>query len=467
MNTHVVILAAGKGTRMKSARPKVLHRVAGQPLIERVLDVAAAVHPRTTTVVIGHQAEALKAALAEHGNLNFVVQEPQLGTAHALMTTEAALAGQSGLLVMLSGDAPLLTGRTLEKLVEHHRKTGAAATVVTAVVDNPRGYGRIVRTGEQIAHIVEEKDASPAERAIREINSGIYAFSLEGLFDAVRSIAAQNAQNEYYLPDLVAIYRRRGLIVETVTASNPDEIRGINSRSELAAVSRIVRDQKNAELMASGVTLEDPATAYVDAGVTIGADTILHPGVSLEGTTTIGAGCEIHSGARIVDSRIGDRVQILNHCVITNATVADDASVGPFAHLRAEADVRAKARVGNFVELKKTVLGAGSKANHLAYLGDATIGEKVNIGAGTITCNYDGAKKNQTVIEDGAFVGSDSQLIAPVTIGKGAYVGSGSTIRENVPAGALAVSAGRQRTIENWVADRRKRTKNQEPGTKD
>lgn len=455
MNTHVVILAAGKGTRMKSAQPKVLHRVAGQRLIDHVLATAAVLKPTTTTVVIGHQSETLTVALARYPGLTFVVQEPQLGTGHALMTCEAALAEQSGTLILLSGDVPLLTAATLKTLVDHHRTTGAAATVVTARVDAPHGYGRIVRTGEQIARIVEEKDASPAEREIREINSGIYALALEGLFDAVRSIAADNAQNEYYLPDLVAIYRRRGSIVETVTVPNPDEIRGINSRLELAAVSRIVRDQKTAELMAAGVTIEDPATAYIDAGVTIGTDTILHPLVSIEGSTTIGVGCEIHSGSRIVDSRIGDRVKILNHCVITSAVIADDACVGPFAHLRAEADIRARAKVGNFVELKKAVLGAGSKANHLAYLGDATIGANVNIGAGTITCNYDGVNKNQTVIEDGAFVGSDSQLIAPVTIGTGAYVGSGSTIRKDVPAGALAVSAGSQRTFENWTAERK------------
>jgi bifunctional UDP-N-acetylglucosamine pyrophosphorylase/glucosamine-1-phosphate N-acetyltransferase len=451
MHTHVVILAAGKGTRMKSALPKVLHRVAGQPLIERVLACAAVLRPRTITMVVGHQSESLKAALAGHEGLTFVVQEPQLGTAHALMTAEQALSGQKGLLVLLSGDVPLLTADTLEKLVDCHRTSGASASVITAIVDDPHGYGRIVRNGEQIARIVEEKDASPAERTIREINSGIYAFSLDGLFDAVRGIASHNAQSEYYLPDLVAIYRQRGSVVETVTVSNADEIRGINSRIELAAVSRIVRDRKNAELMASGVTIEDPATAYVDETVTIGPDTILHPGVSLEGRTAIGAGCEIHTGARIIDSQIGNRVTILNHCVITSSTIADDASVGPFAHLRPETDLRAKSKVGNFVELKKTVLGAGSKANHLAYLGDATIGEKVNIGAGTITCNYDGVSKAQTVIEDGAFVGSDTQLIAPVTVGKGAYVGSGSTIRENVPPGALAVSAGKQRNFEGWV----------------
>jgi len=245
--------------------------------------------------------------------------------------------------------------------------------------------------------------------------------------------------------------------VETITVSNPDEIRGVNSRSELAAASRVMREQKAAELMAAGVTIEDPATAYIDRGVTVGADTVIHPNVSLEGTTTIGAGCEIHSGSRIVDSQIGDRVTVFNHCVITSARLADDVSVGPFAHLRNEADVRARAKVGNFVELKKTVLGAGSKSMHLAYLGDATIGENVNVGAGTITCNYDGVNKNRTIIEDGAFIGSDSQLIAPVTVGKGAYVGSGTTIRESVPAGALAVSAGKQRTFENWVEERRKK----------
>jgi bifunctional UDP-N-acetylglucosamine pyrophosphorylase / glucosamine-1-phosphate N-acetyltransferase len=457
VDVHVVILAAGKGTRMKSALPKVLHRVAGQPLIEHVRAVAQTLCPRSTTVVIGHQAAALESALSGHPDITFVVQEPQLGTAHALLTTEPALRDATGMLVLLSGDVPLLAADTLKKLVDRHTSRRAAATVVTAVVDDPRSYGRIVRVGEQIARIVEDKDATSAEREIREINSGIYAFELAGLFDAVRSIAAENAQHEYYLPDLVAINRQRGRVVETVTVSNPDEIRGINSRIDLAAVSRIVRDQKTAELMASGVTIEDPATAYIDRDVTIGADTIVHPGVSLEGKTTIGAGCEIHSGARIVDSQLGDRVTVFNHCVIANAKLADDSRVGPFAHLRAGSDVRAHAKVGNFVELKKTVVGAGSKAGHLAYLGDATIGENVNIGAGTITCNYDGVKKNETIIEDGAFIGSDTQLIAPVTVGKGAYVGSGTTIRQNVPAGALAVSAGRQRNFEGWVEEKKKK----------
>lgn len=455
-DVHIVILAAGQGTRIKSARPKVLHRVAGTPMIAHVLEGARALKPRSVTVVVGHQADAVKSALSASTGLTYVVQEPQLGTGHALLTTEEVLKGATGTVILLSGDVPLLPAKTLQELLDRHHSTGAAATVLTAVLDAPRGYGRIVRSGEGIARIVEERDATPAERGIREINSGIYAFALEGLFDAVRAIASENAQREYYLPDLVAILRQLGRRVETMTIANPDEIRGINSRAELAEVSRIVRQQKNDELMEAGVTIEDPATTYVDRSVSIEADTILHPGVSLEGRTTIGAGCEIHSGARIVDSRIGDRVTILNHCVITGSTIANDVSIGPFAHLRPDSDVRDHAKVGNFVELKRTVLGPRSKANHLSYLGDATIGQNVNVGAGTITCNYDGVTKSQTVIEDGAFIGSDTQLVAPVTIKQGAYVGSGTTIREDVPAGALAVSAGKQRNIEHWVEQKKK-----------
>jgi bifunctional UDP-N-acetylglucosamine pyrophosphorylase / glucosamine-1-phosphate N-acetyltransferase len=460
-DTHIVVLAAGRGTRMNSARPKVLHHVAGRPMIDYVLRTARSLAPRSTTVVVGHQAEILRASLASRPGVTVVVQEPQLGTAHALMSAADALAGARGLLILLSGDVPLLSTNTLKTLVERHSSTEAAATVVTAIVENPHGYGRIVRAsspGQPIARIVEEKDATAAEQAIREINSGIYAFALEGLFEALRRIASENAQREYYLPDLVAIYRQAGRTVETVTVSNPDEIRGINSRRELAAVSSIVRHEKATQLMEAGVTIDDPDTAYIDDDVMIGPDTILHPCVFLEGRTTIGSGCEIHSGARIVDSQIGDRVTVLNHSVITGSRVEPGASVGPFAHLRAGSDVREGARVGNFVEMKKTVLGAGSKAGHLSYLGDATIGAKVNIGAGTITCNYDGAQKNQTVIGDGAFIGSDTQLIAPVTVGNGAYVGSGTTIREDVPEGSLAVSAGKQRNIEGWV-DKKKKVK--------
>jgi bifunctional UDP-N-acetylglucosamine pyrophosphorylase / glucosamine-1-phosphate N-acetyltransferase len=456
-DVHVVVLAAGKGTRMKSSLPKVAHRIAGVPMIEYVVETAARLSPRSTTIVVGYQANAVKDALAMRSGLTFVVQEPQLGTAHALLTAAAVLEKATGTLVLLSGDVPLLTASTLKTLVERHTGSGAALTVVTAVVDDPRGYGRIIRSGQRIAGIVEEKDASSAERETREINAGIYAFALDGLFGAVRSIAAVNSQNEHYLPDLVAIYRQRGLVVETLTVPSPTEIQGINTRGELAAVSRVVRQAKNAELMAAGVTLDDPWTTYVDRDVKVGADTVLHPGVSLEGRTTVGQECEIHSGARIVDSSIADRVTVLDHCVMTGVTVANEARIGPFTHLRPASVIGTRAKVGNFVEMKKTVLGAGSKSMHLTYLGDAIIGENVNIGAGTITCNYDGSKKHTTTIENGAFIGSDSQIVAPITVGEGAYVGTGTTIRENVPPGALAVSAGKQRNIEGWVGRRKRK----------
>jgi len=428
------------------------------PMIEHVLTTATRLQPRSITIVIGHGSDALRSALAPNPGLAFVVQEPQLGTAHALLTTESVLGRASGTVLLLSGDVPLLGANTLQALLGRHHSAKAAATVLTAVVEDPAGYGRIVRSGEKIARIVEHRDASEDERRIHEINAGVYAFALDGLFGSLRAIAAENAQGEYYLPDIVALYRSRGQTVETLVVDEVNELRGINSRVELAAVSQIVREQKNAELMASGVTMDDPQTTYVDPNVTIGPDTIIHPGVSLEGDTTIGSGCEIHSGVRIVDSRIGDRVVVHNHCVISDSALESDSAVGPFAHLRGGAVVHEHARVGNFVELKKTNLGSGSKAMHLAYLGDAQIGDKVNIGAGTITCNYDGVNKNQTTIEDGAFIGSDTQLIAPVTIGKGAYVGSGTTVRENVPAGALAVSAGKQRNLEGWVDKKRKRS---------
>ena len=453
---HVAILAAGQGTRMKSARPKVLHEIAGHSLIEHVLRTARSIAPATITVIVGHKSEAVRKHLSRQPDLQFALQEPQLGTAHAVQQAEPALKGRSGTLILLSGDVPLLQPKTVQRLLETHTAANAAATVVTAVIDRPYGYGRIVRQDGQIARIVEERDASPEERKIREINSGIYAFNLELLFEALGSIASQNAQGEYYLTDLVAIYRRRKLPVETLVIDNAQEIRGINSRSELAEMGRIVRESKNAELMASGVTIVDPATTYIDADVEIGADTVIHPGVVIEGQTRIGSACEIHAHVRICDSFIADRVTVNNFCLIVGARVADGVAVGPFAHLRPETVVETGARIGNFVELKKTTLGPGSKANHLSYLGDATIGANVNIGAGTITCNYDGEKKHPTVIEDGVFIGSDSQLIAPVKVGKGAYVAAGSSITADVPAGSLGIARGRQSNIENWVEKKKK-----------
>ncbi len=448
---HVVVLAAGQGTRMKSRLPKALHPLAGKPLVEYVLRSAEAISPSTITLIVGHAADAVRTSIGNRPNLDFVVQEPQLGTAHALQQAETRLAGREGTVVLLSGDVPLLTSATLRRLIETHQGAHAAATVVTAIVERPYGYGRIVRTKGRIARIVEERDASPEVRQVREINGGIYAFDLPPLFDALRGIASQNAQGEYYLTDLIAIYRRRKLPVETLVVDNAAEIRGINSRTELAEVSRIVRQTKNEELMAAGVTIIDPATTYIDSDVDVGADTVIHPGVSIEGQSRIGAACEIQSHVRIVGSEIADRSIIHNFCLIIGSRIAEGASVGPFAHLRPETVVGEGAKIGNFVELKKTTLGPGSKANHLAYLGDATIGARVNVGAGTITCNYDGTHKHRTVIEDGAFIGSDTQLIAPVRVGKGAYVAAGSSITEDVPAGALGIARGRQTNIDGWV----------------
>ncbi len=387
--------------------------------------------------------------------MRFVVQEPQLGTGHALLQALPGLDGAKGDILLLYGDVPLLSAATVAALLARHRDDQAAATVLTAEVDQPFGYGRIVRQDGAIARIVEERDATPAERALKEINAGIYVLALEPLPEAMAALAPQNAQGEYYLPDLIGIYRRRGLGVSTLTVRSADEIRGINSRRELAEVSRLVRNAKNEELLAAGVTLIDPATTYVEADVEVGADTVIHPNVYLEGRTVIGAACEIHAGTRLVNATVGDRVTIRNYCVITDSTVESDAVLGPFAHLRPGSVVRSEAHVGNFVELKKATLGRKSKASHLTYLGDATIGDNVNIGAGTITCNYDGKLKHQTVIGDGAFIGSDSQLIAPVTVGKGAYVAAGSSITDDVPDEALAITRGRQVNKEGWARKKR------------
>jgi bifunctional UDP-N-acetylglucosamine pyrophosphorylase/glucosamine-1-phosphate N-acetyltransferase len=457
-DTHVAILAAGKGTRMKSAQPKVLHRVAGLPLIEHVLRTAEILNPASITVIVGHLADAVKAGLAKRMGLAFALQEPQLGTGHAQLQVEPHLRGASGTLVLLSGDVPLLRPDTLRALVDRHQKSGAAATVLTARVTQPRGYGRIVRDDSAaIAAIVEEKDATDDQRRIDEINSGIYAFDLAPLFDALRSIGASNAQNEYYLPDLVRIYRARGDRVETLILDDAREVLGVNSRKELAEVTAIMNRDRNDELMASGVTIIDPATTWIGPDVVVGSDTVLHPGVSLEGRTRIGHSCVINSGVRIVDSTLDDGAVVNNFCVICESHVARGAQVGPFAHIRPQSEVGEDARIGNFVELKKTTIGKGSKASHLSYLGDASIGEHVNIGAGTITCNYDGSAKHPTVIEDGAFIGSDSQLVAPVRVGKDAYVAAGSSIVEDVPAGALGIARGRQINKPGWVAEKKRK----------
>ena len=453
---HVVILAAGKGTRMKTIRPKLLHPLAGLPLVQYSLRSARSLQPETITLVVGYQADVLRTALASEADLAFAVQEPQLGTGHAVLQAAPILGHRTGTLVLLYGDVPLLRAETLRRLVDHHEATGAAATLVTAHIDRPFGYGRIVREGGHITRVVEERDATAEQRAITEFNSGIWAFSLDGLFDALRALGTNNDQGEYYLTDLVGAFRSAGRPVETVVLDDATEVRGVNSQKELAEMSAIVRASRNDALMAAGVTITDPATTYVDEGVVVGADTILHPNVHLEGRTRVGQGCVIESGVRIVDSTVGDGSVVRNHSVIEASALDAETQVGPFARLRPGSRVGARAHIGNFVELKNTVVGEGTKASHLSYLGDATIGSGVNVGAGTITCNYDGARKNPTVIEDHAFIGSDSQLVAPVTVGRGAYVAAGSSIVEDVPPGALAIARGRQVNKAGWVERKKK-----------
>ena len=452
---HVIVLAAGKGTRMRSRRPKVLHRLAGQTLIERVLRSADALSPATTTLVVGHESDAIRAALTHRPHLRFVRQEPQLGTAHALLQGRSALDGATGDLVVLSGDVPCLRATTLRALLDTHERAGNVATVLTTTLTRPFGYGRVLHSGGEMVGIVEETEATPDQRRITEVNGGVYVFALAPLFDALNQIPEAGPQHERYLPAIVPIYRRQGLRVGTFGAANPDEIRGINSQTELAEMSTTVRQSKNEELMAAGVTIDDPATTYIDDDVNVGSDTVIHPGVTLEGHTTVGERCEVHSGVRVVNSSIGDDVTVRNHCVITDAHLASGTQVGPFAHLRPGSVLESSARVGNFVELKKTTLGSGSKANHLSYIGDSTVGKDVNIGAGTITCNYDGTHKHQTTLEDGVFVGSGTQLVAPVTVAKGGYVAAGSCITDDVPAGALAVARGQQVNKPGWVEKRR------------
>ena len=441
---------------MRSAVPKILHDAAGLPLVEHVLRVSDQVSPQTVVVVLGYQAEHVRPALASRPNLQFALQEPQLGTGHALLQAEPALAGAAGTLVLLSGDVPLLRVATLRALIDRHEASQAAATVLTAIVDDPSGYGRIVREDGRIVAIVEDRDANPQQAAIREINSGIYAFDLATLFESLREIGTSNAQGEYYLPDLFRIHRERGRRVDALALGDPHEIMGVNSRKELAEAAALLKMRRNEELMAAGVTIVDPDTAYIGPDVAIGADTVIHPNVQIEGHTSIGSGCVIQSGVRITNAVLGDDVFVNNCCVIVDSTIGRGARVGPFAHLRPESTVGDDAHIGNFVELKKTAFGRGSKASHLAYLGDATIGERVNIGAGTITCNYDGTAKHRTVVEDGAFIGSDSQLIAPVKVGPGAYVAAGSSITDDVPGGALAISRSRQVNKDGWVERKRK-----------
>ncbi len=371
-----------------------------------------------------------------------------------MLQARPALEGATGRVLLLSGDVPLLTASSVARVLDAQRSQRAAVVVATAVVPDPTGYGRIIREGGTLVRIVEHRDATLAERGVREINSGVYVFELAPLFAALARLGSSNAQGEYYLPDLVAIHRADGRVVDAMKLDDADEIRGINTRAELADVGRVLQARINGAHMAAGVTLVDPATAYIGPDVTIGQDTVLHPFVVIDGRSAVGADCELHAGTRISNATIGNSVTVFNHTVVAESTIADGAQIGPFARIRPQSVIGERVHVGNFVEIKKTQLGDGTKVGHLTYLGDAAVGAGVNVGAGTITCNYDGRKKHQTVIGDGAFVGSDSTLVAPVRVGAGAYVAAGSAITTDVPDGALGVARARQTNKTGWVATR-------------
>lgn len=459
-NLEVIILAAGLGTRMKSKTIKILHRAAGRPIVDYVLDLAAELTQRPPVMVVGHQRDAVQQSVGDRAR--YAVQEEQLGTGHAVLQA-AALVEADGVagkrILVLSGDVPLTRAETLRRLLDEHARAGNALTLLTMKPDDPAMYGRIVRDDAgAVQRIVEAKDASDDEKRIGEVNAGIYVFDGEHLFENLRNLKTDNAQKEYYLTDLLQVLRERGHRVGAVIAE-PIEALGVNSRSELAQVESEIQRRVIAKLMSDGVTFRNPATVVIDSTVRIGADTVVYPFVTLEGTTTVGEGCVIDPGVHLMNVRVGDNVHLKTGTVADDAVIEDDANVGPYAHLRPGSHLGKHVKVGNFVETKKAVFGDGAKASHLSYIGDAEVGADVNIGAGTITCNYDGVHKHKTIIEDGAFIGSDTQLVAPVRVGRGAYVGAGSTITKDVPAESLALSRTPQRVVDGWA--RRKQKKNE------
>jgi bifunctional UDP-N-acetylglucosamine pyrophosphorylase / glucosamine-1-phosphate N-acetyltransferase len=449
----VAIMAAGKGTRLKSQIPKVLHEAGGKPLLEHVIRTALRIVPANDVyVIVGYEAERVRAAM-EHTGVRFVLQAEQRGTGHALMAAGKALAGYDHVIV-LSGDAPLITSETIGRLRNFHLEEGASMTLLSAELPDPTGYGRVIRKGPRSAEvkaIVEEKSATVVQKKIREINSGFYVFAVKDLYAHIGELSTANAHGEYYLTDMAAILRKaKGHVVAWKTA-NASEVLGGNTRADLAEIDLFLRMAKCRELMAEGVTIFYPATCVIDAGVKVAADTVIEPYVQLLGSTKIGAMCRVRSYSVIRDSEIGDGVTVRPGCVMDGATIGAGAMIGPYSHLRPESEIGEGAHIGNFVEIKKTRVGRGTKANHLTYLGDAEVGEGANIGCGTITCNYDGVNKHKTVIGDGVFIGSDTTLVAPVRVGKGAYVGAASCITEDVPEESLAVARARQVVKEGWV----------------
>jgi len=455
-DVSVIILAAGYGTRMKSKLAKVLHGVGGAPLIEHVIRAAMEIAPpERITAVVGHQGDKVREAMG-HLGIHFQTQEERLGTGHAVLVCRGLPHHATGKVVVMYGDCPLLRGETLNALVARHREVGvAAATLVTVVLDNPRGYGRIFREGEFVSRIVEEKAATAEEKLVRELNSGIYCFEAEPLWTHLASIQPNPASGEIYLTDMVESLRADGLKTAAFEVPDPAETVGINNRVELAEVDGMLRRRKAVALMTAGVTIERPETVSIDAWVEVGPDTVIEAGAQLRGRTVVGADCRVGSHAILENAVLGDCARVHPFSFIADSAIEAGAEAGPYARIRMGAVVESGAMAGNFVELKKTRLGGGSKAMHLAYLGDSTIGKNANIGAGTITCNYDGKKKHPTLVGDGAFVGSNSTLVAPVEVGPGAYVAAGSVITEKVPEDALALGRSRQVVKDGWAKKRR------------
>ena len=451
----IVILAAGKGTRLKSSLAKVLHRAGGRTLVDHIVRSCEPLKARATLVVVGHQAEQV-ASLVEPLEAVTVLQQPQNGTGHAMQVAKRAL-GRAKFAVVLPGDAPLVRTETLKVLIAAHRSGSAAATILSAVLADPSGYGRVVRKTETaVSAIVEESQLTDEQREINEINSAIYCFTLEKLWPALAQVKPNNKHRELYLTDAIAVLNAKGETVLAQVAEDAREVLGCNTRADLAEVDRIFRERKRNSLMDDGVTIQLPETVLIDPEVTAGEDTVIEPGVQLLGKTKIGARCTIRTGSVLTDAILGDDVTVEPHCVVAQSRLDDRVIIGPFARLRPDNHLKAGARIGNFVELKKSTIGEGTKAMHLSYLGDTKIGTKSNIGAGTITCNYDGFHKYPTAIGNKVFIGSDTALVAPVRVGDGAYVAAGSTITENVPSDGLGIARGRQVNKAGWAAKKRR-----------
>lgn len=448
-NRYAVILAAGQGTRMKSKLYKVLHPVCGKPMVQHVVDQISKLNIQKTVTIIGHGAEKVKIELGEQ--TEYALQESQLGTAHAVMQAEGILGDKDGVTIVVCGDTPLISAETMGALFKQHEELAAKATILTAKMEDPTGYGRIIRNEYGLVEkIVEHKDATDAERKINEINTGTYCFDNSALFAALKKVSNENVQGEYYLPDVIEIIKKQGEVVTAYQTDAFEETLGVNDRIALAEAERIMRTRINKNHMRNGVTIIDPANTYIEADVQIGQDTIIYPGSMLKGTTVIGADCQIGPNTEIDCCEIGNET-VVHQSVAHNSTIGSHVKIGPFAHIRPDSSISDEVKIGNFVELKKAVFGKGSKASHLSYIGDAEVGNNVNIGCGSITVNYDGKHKFLTKIEDDVFVGCNSNLIAPVIIGKGSYIAAGSTITDDVPSEALAVARARQVNKENYV----------------